>query len=132
MKKIILSIVVIAALIAGGYYLYITRPASAPSQDIQAASDTLNATATSTLYRISQSQSSAQFTINEMLYGKPKLVIGTTTQIAGDIEVSPAKMTIGTIKLNAKTLTTDNTSRNGAINHLILKTDSPANEFVVF
>lgn len=132
MKKTFLALIVII-IIVGGAFLYSVRPASAPTQDIQAVSDTLSATTSgSSLYRISQSESRAEFTVNEMLYGKPKLVVGTTTQIAGDITVAGNKVVIGTIKLNAKTLVTDSPQRNGALSRLILKAEDPANEFMVF
>ncbi len=131
MKNITIALVIIIVVAIGSFF-YVTRPVSAPTADIQSVSDTMASTSGSTLYRISQSESRVEFTVNELLYGKPKLVVGTTTQVAGDISVQGSKITMGAIKLNAKTLVTDSPQRNGAINRLILKTDAPANEFVVF
>lgn len=132
MKKTFLFVAIIIVIVIGAYF-YVTRPVSAPTVDISQVSDKLsNETASSSLYRISQTDSKAEFSINEILYGKPKLVIGTTSQIAGDIIISGNQITIGTIKLDAKTLVTDSSSRNGAINRLILKTDNADNEFIVF
>lgn len=126
---IVLAVIVIA--IAG--YVYVTRPVSGPSQDINDVSAKLPAgSATSSVYRISQDQSVVRFTIGELLNGKPKLVVGTTTQIAGDISIQGNDISLGTLTLNAKTLVTDSANRNGAIVRLILKSDKPENEFVTF
>ncbi|HEU0080885.1 MAG TPA: YceI family protein [Candidatus Paceibacterota bacterium] len=131
MKRIIMALLAVA-LVAGAALHYATRPAAAPTKDIQSVADTIAVQATSSVYRISQSASQARFEVSELLYGKPKLVVGTTTQIAGDIAVEGGKIVIGAIKLNARTLVTDSEKRNGAINHLILKTDDAANEFISF
>jgi polyisoprenoid-binding protein YceI len=84
---------------------------------------------------IVQETSKAEFSLNEVLSGVPTLVLGTTNQIAGDIILdpkAPANIQIGEIKVNARTLKTDNDQRNGAIGRLILKSEDPANEFIVF
>ncbi len=131
MKKTLISLIVII-LISVGFYMYATRPVSAPTQDIQAVSDTLTASSTATLYRVSQTSSKVEFNIHEILSGKPKLVVGTTNQVAGDITVTGSKIVFGAMKLDAKTLKTDSTSRDGALNHMILQTDTPENEYVTF
>lgn len=132
MKKII-SIIVVIVIIAIGAYLYVTRPVSAPSQDINDVSAKLPAgSEVQNAYRISQDESMVTFTMNELLNGKPKLVVGTTTQVAGDIAVKDGKIEFGTMTLNAKTLMTDNDRRNSAIVRLILKSDKPENEFITF
>ncbi len=132
MKKILWIIIAVIIILAAGF-MYFTRPASLPSQDINAVSTKLPAgSATSSVYRISQEKSLVRFTMNELLNNKPFLVVGTTTQIAGDIAVKDGKFEIGTLTLNAKTLVTDNSRRNGAIVRLILKAESPENEFITF
>jgi polyisoprenoid-binding protein YceI len=132
MKKIIwIIIAVIVVLVLG--FLYITRPVSAPTQDINTVSAKLPAgSAVSSVYRISQEKSLVRFTMNELLNNKPFLVVGTSTQIAGDIALKDGRFEIGTLTLNAKTLITDNSRRNGAIVRLILKSESPENEFITF
>lgn len=85
------------------------------------------------LFQIDPAQSSVRFTLNEMLAGSPKTVIGQTNQVAGQIEVNPADPSasrIGEIKVNARTLTTDNDFRNRAIKNSILQTDTY--EFITF
>jgi polyisoprenoid-binding protein YceI len=132
MKKIILAIIIIFV-VAVAAFLYIGRSVSAPTVDINQVSSKLPAgSATGTTYSISAEKSLVTFSISELLSGKPKLVIGTTTQIAGEIALADGRYEIGTIKINARTFVTDNKSRNGALNRLILKSEDPANEFIVF
>jgi len=132
MKKV-LSIVGLCIVAAVLVFLYVTRPASAPTKDINSVSAKLPAdSAVSDVYRISQTGSLVTFTMNETLNGKPFLVVGTTTQIGGDIEIKDTKLVLGELTLNAKTLETDNSRRNGAITRLILKSENPANEFITF
>jgi polyisoprenoid-binding protein YceI len=85
------------------------------------------------MFAIVQTESEARFTLGEILAGQPKIVIGVTDQIAGEIAVDPEKPTeaqIGTIRVNARTLVTDNEFRNRAIRNRILETD--AHEFITF
>ena len=132
MKRLLLVLIIIVVIIAAAFF-YVTRPVSAPTQDINAVSQKLQAgSATSSVYMISQKDSLVKFTMNEMLRGKPFLVVGTTTQIAGEIGVQNGKITLGALTLNAKTLVTDSSQRNGAIVRLILRSDKPENEFITF
>lgn len=115
-------------------FVYGTREPSAPSTPIDTASgqNELPAQEQQEVYRISQEKSTATFTIDEMLRGKPFTVIGTTNQIAGDIAVSAEALEVGTITINARTLKTDSTQRDGAIARLILQSEKPENEFITF
>ncbi|MFZ5917834.1 MAG: YceI family protein [Chloroflexota bacterium] len=86
-----------------------------------------------TIFEIVQAESEARFKIDEVLQGAPKTVIGITDQIAGEIAIhtgDPPLAQIGTILVNARTLTTDNEFRNRAIKNRILQTDTY--EFVTF
>lgn len=85
------------------------------------------------LFEIVQAESQARFFIDEVLRGNPVRVLGVTDQVAGQLAVDPADPTaaqVGTILVNARTLTTDNESRNRAIKNTILRTD--AFEFITF
>lgn len=132
MKKIISLVVILLVFI--GLYFYNTRPVAAPTQDIQTVSAKLPAGSTvSNVYRIQQTDSKVEFSINELLYGKPKLVIGTTNQVAGDISLSKdSQINIGELKISASTFVTDSTQRNGALARLILHADKPENEYIIF
>ncbi len=84
-------------------------------------------------FQIVQAESEARFTMDELLKGSPKTVVGVTDQVAGEILVdfvNPADAQVGTITINARTLTTDSDFRNKAIKNKILETD--AFEFITF
>jgi polyisoprenoid-binding protein YceI len=132
MKKVLL-VLLLLALIAIGAYAYVTSPVNAPTEDVQTVTDTLRPLDPSQtqVYRISEG-SLVEFQMNELLYGKPKLVIGTTTEIAGDIGITTNHIQLGEFKLDARTLITDSAQRNGAINRLILKTGTAGNEYITF
>jgi polyisoprenoid-binding protein YceI len=85
------------------------------------------------LFQIVQSESEARFSIDEVLRGNPKTVIGVTDQVAGEILFDPADLSsvqIGTILVNARTLATDDDRRNRAIGNQILDTGNF--EFITF
>ncbi len=121
------------AVVGYAAYAYAVRPVTPPTQDINEVSPKLPAgSATSTVYKISQEKSLVTFEMNELLNNKPKLVVGTTTQIAGNIAFTDGKIEFGGLAINAKTFTTDNENRNRAIVNLILKSNKPENEFITF
>jgi polyisoprenoid-binding protein YceI len=85
------------------------------------------------IYQLVQQDSEARFIIDEVLNGAPKTVIGITDQVSGEIAFDwnePASVQVGTILVNARTLTTDNDFRNRAIKNQILVTDTF--EFITF
>ena len=113
-------------------YAYL-KPADAASGPIQATPVAQVAGSGNTVYTIDQASSQATFTINEVLNGSPKTVVGTTNQVAGQIAAnlkSPKAAQVGTIQINARTLTTDSDQRNNAIKNQILKTNQF--EFITF
>ncbi len=139
--KIILILAIIAA--GGiGAYVYVTRPAPEPTSDIvaeeiiptQKNDSTTDQTVRTINIGIISAESSAEFRLNELLRGTKTVVIGKTNTLTGDIGVtfSPAHITLGTIKINARTLKTDDEKRNGAIARMILHSDKAENEFITF
>lgn len=83
-------------------------------------------TQTSTVYQIQSSGSQASFSIDEVLRGSPKTVVGSTDQVSGQIafDVSdPSNAQVGTILIDARSLTTDDSSRNRVLGNQILSTD---------
>lgn len=134
-KKIILSIVILAA-IGIGIFLYATRPTSQPSRDVGEVVEGLplsNDTGrTEAVYRISREKSRVEFRINEILNDKPATAIGVTRDVAGDIAVSGDGITFGSIAVSARTWKTDNERRDAAIARFILKSEDPVNEFMRF
>lgn len=86
-----------------------------------------------TTFELVQGQSQARFLIDEILSGNPFTVVGTASQVAGQILIDPANPAatqIGPITVNARTFATDNGSRNRAIQNAILQTG--AFEFITF
>jgi polyisoprenoid-binding protein YceI len=91
------------------------------------------ATAASTIFEIIQAGSEARFLIDEVLRGEPTTVVGSTDQVAGQFAVNPNDLSttqVGTIQVNARTLTTNNRLRNRAIKNQVLLTN--VYEFVTF
>lgn len=121
-------------------------PAETPNQPAAAQAPAEPATAQATptpepasastrpvIFEIIPAQSQARFLIDEVLRGRPVRVVGATDQVAGQIAVdqnNPAASQVGLIRVNARTLTTDNEFRNRAIKNQILNTN--AYEFVTF
>lgn len=118
--------------------MYFLRPLEAPSEDISKAtqSDQLNSESSDqTTYRISQEESKVEFRIDEILREKPFTAVGTSNQIAGDFVIKNTGaplVTIGTIKVDARTFKTDSENRDTAINRFIVKTETAGNEYITF
>ena len=130
-------LIVGAALGAGTYNLVKpTAAASAPITAVPLATDSValatssdasdGQTATPALYEIQPADSQASFTIDEVLRGSPKTVVGRTDQVSGQIAFDssdPSSSQVGTILIDARTLATDDSSRNRVLNNQILSTD---------
>lgn len=87
------------------------------------------------LFRIIPAESRVRFEIDENLRGSPNRVVGTTDQVAGDLIVdlgSPPDSEVGTIRINVRTLRTDDSRRDRAIRSRVLQSSQDAYEFVEF
>ncbi len=87
------------------------------------------------LFRLVQAESRVRFEIDEILRGEPFRVVGITDQVAGDLIVdfaSPQDSQLGTLRINARTLQTDDGRRDRAIRSRILQSAEDAYEFVEF
>lgn len=142
MNKLIVSVIVLA-LMGFAAFSYFTRPVAAPSEVTDTASstdvaigitDTASSTGNVKNYSIA-SGSVVEFNIFEVLNGKDFTVIGTTSAVTGTIAYNPEepeKTVIGPIKINARTLKTESSRRDGVIARAILKSETAENEFIVF
>jgi polyisoprenoid-binding protein YceI len=77
--------------------------------------------------------STATFTLDEELRGRPTTVVGVSSIVLGQVELDLGNLTesrIGEILVNARDFTTDSSNRNRAINGPIL--DTGVYEFVSF
>ncbi|NNJ12026.1 YceI family protein [Chloroflexales bacterium ZM16-3] len=102
-------------------------PTEAPAAGPTEASAAAPAEATLTKFQIVQADSKASFTLDEVLKGEPKTVVGTTDQVAGELAVNPSDLSsaqVGVITVNARTFATDSSMRDRAIKNFILNTDS--------
>jgi polyisoprenoid-binding protein YceI len=105
----------------------------APATDAQTAESAAAVSPATIVAQIVSDESEARFIIDEVLNDAPKTVIGTTSQVAGELAVDssdPANSQVGIIQVNARTLTTDSEFRNRAIKNQILQTDQY--EFITF
>ena len=85
------------------------------------------------IYTISQADSEVRFELDEDLRGQRITVVGITDQVAGEIGVDPNDLSsaqVGVMRINARTLMTDNSFRNRAIQNEILRTGEF--EFITF
>lgn len=82
-------------------------------------------TAGAVIFSIDSSASRVRFELDEELRGQPTTVVGETDQVAGEMALDFADLStaqVGVIQINARTLVTDNSFRNRAINNEILDT----------
>jgi len=127
MKKIFISIIIIVILVVLAI-VYMGSTPKASELPITPVED--NSTGTQIL--LTPENTRVMFEIDEVLRGEPKRVVGSTNQVAGVVTLENNQLLISQIKVNARTLTTDTSSRDTAINRLILKTDASENEFITF
>jgi len=98
-----------------------------------AAAETTTSGGDTAVYEIDPTRSEARFTINEVLQGAPKTVVGVSQNLGGQISLdlnNPAAAQIGEILINARDFATDNNFRNNAIANEILLTNE--HEFITF
>lgn len=129
--------VVVIIVLAIGAFWYVSRPLPAPSTNTTATATTTGPMAElgETAYALVAEKSEAKYEIDETLNGSPKHVVGTTTNVSGDLFVNmsePAKSRLGTITINARTLKTDSDKRDNTVGRVILKSADEANEFITF
>lgn len=87
------------------------------------------------LFHIQPEESEVRFVIDEVLLGSPKTVIGTTQEVAGDLLIdweNPSNSRLGAVRVNLRTIATDNEFRNRAIRGQILHSDDDNYEFAEF
>ena len=136
--RIAIGVAAVVAILSIGAFFYLTRGVAAPSvaiQDSVAQLDTADTSANQVVYRISQTDSQVEYNIAEVLNGADKTVVGTTTQVAGDILIDltdPTQSQIGDISIDARTFATDDTRRDNSVARFILQSESDANEFITF
>jgi polyisoprenoid-binding protein YceI len=107
-------------------------PAEEPTTTAEPAAEPA-AAAAPVLFEVVQAESEARFIIDEVLRGAPVTVVGVTDQVAAQVAIDPANpgaTQLGEVRVNARTLATDNEFRNRALRNQILDTNTY--EFVTF
>jgi polyisoprenoid-binding protein YceI len=130
---VIVSIVVL--LIAGAAYVWFSGGSGAASTPVTAPELQRQPGDPRLMFHIVPEESDVRIFINEVLLGEPKTVVGATNQVAGNLLVdfeNPASAQVGLIRVNVRTLETDNEIRNRALRGQILEADEPEFEFAEF
>lgn len=149
LRWILASLVVIIG--GGAFYLYFAGGSGEPSTEL--TTPTLVAASSSTAdeagddpsttsgaaagaFVIDPSQSVASFEIDEVLRGSPKRVVGTTSEVAGQVLVDPRDLStvqFSQIMVNARTFETDSGNRDRAIRGpVILNSANDEFELITF
>ncbi|MFN8373857.1 MAG: YceI family protein [Anaerolineae bacterium] len=133
------ALIAIIAVVSVAAFLYLTREVAAPSIDVQDSVEQIEATddgsGNAVVFRISQEESQVEYNIYELLNGNDKTVVGTTTQVAGDILLNLSDLSqtqVGEISINARTFQTDEDRRDNSVARFILQSENDANEFITF
>jgi polyisoprenoid-binding protein YceI len=117
----------------GGVAMTVAGPAPAASAPIASVALESTTPQAATVYEIDPTASEVRFVIDEVLRGEPFTVVGSTDQVAGQIALDASDTSaveVGTILVNARTLETDDSSRNRAIQNFILNTGT--HEYISF
>lgn len=109
------------------------EPAPAATESVADAETVAPAGGQLVVVQIMQSDSQVRFELDEDLRGQRITVVGTTSQVAGEIAFNLSDLSqtqVGILQINARTLQTDNDFRNRAIQNQIL--DTGPYEFITF
>lgn len=140
----VVLLVVVLAIGAGLAYIYLSGGSGEPSTDLTTPeiNTTTSAGATETSldgpapFVIVPEESLASFQLSEVLFGEDKAVVGTTSEVAGQVlfdPVDPAAAQFSEILINARTLETDRPNRDRAMRSaVVLNSGSDEHEFISF
>lgn len=131
----IIAVVLVGALVMGAAYIWFSGGSGQPSATTAAPALLLQPGDTRTLFHIQSEESEVRFVIDETLLGNPKTVVGSTDEVAGDLLVdfqNPANSQLGALRINVRTLETDNEFRTRALRGQILQAERAEFEFAEF
>src|SRR5262249_32346519 len=133
--KIGLAGLVVAGVLAIVVFAYIWFSGGSAEPGHAITVPDLKVSATGKLFRIDPTGSEARFITHETLLGQAKTVVGSTREVAGQIMVDFARPSITQlrpIRINARTVATDNEVRNRALRGQILRSNQDEFEFISF
>lgn len=132
---VIIGLIAVVMVVVGVGYIWFSGGSGQASGSTSAPSLVLQPGDSRSLFEIAPGDAEARFIIDETLLGNPKTVVGATDEVAGEMLVDfndPANSTVGTIRINVRTLETDNELRNRAIRSQIFQADLPEFEYAEF
>ena len=130
---IILGVILLVAVAAFGVWWF-SAGTGEPTTPLTSG-EVEPANADTVVFSIVSDESVVRFIIDEELRGAPTTVIGATDQVAGSMAVSfdnPIATEMGEVRINARTLQTDNEFRNRALRGQILQSAQDEFEFITF
>ena len=133
--RIVLGLAIVGALAAGGFLMYISVRGGSGEASQEISAPELVAESEGIIFNIVPEESEVRFELDEVLRGQPTTVVGRTNQVAGQLLVNfdnPAATEVGTIRINVRTLVTDQEFRNRAIRGEILLSARDEFEFGEF
>ena len=138
--RLIWLVGLVAVAIAGWLaYVWFSGGSGEPSAEVTAPAVATDPAAVEAggqiVFEIDKTSSEVRFEIDETLRGSPFRVVGTTSEVAGQILVDfddPPASEVGEIVINVRTLNTDDSLRDRAIRGRILGANEPDNEFARF
>jgi polyisoprenoid-binding protein YceI len=101
----------------------VTYSAPAAGLELQGIAAASGSAVEGTVYTIDPTSSQASFSVDELLFGRPNTVVGTTSNVSGQILVNPVDtqtLQVSTIQIDAGSLATDSRQRDGQINRFVL------------
>lgn len=129
------ALLVIIGVVAYAVWVYGGNAAKTGATATATLAPTLTPAAGQTVFTLAQPATTATFSTHEVLFGSPKTVVGSTSQVTGQILIDPndpAKSQVGKITVDLSTLKTDNDMRNNTLQGRILETGDPANQYATF
>jgi polyisoprenoid-binding protein YceI len=132
---VVAAVAVVAVVALGAAYLWFSGGSGQPSSAVTAPSLVLEPGDTRTMFHIDTEGSTARFIIHETLLGQPNPVVGETDQVAGEMLVdfdNPANSQLGAVRINIRTLKTDDEIRNRVIRGQVLQSERDEYEFAEF
>ena len=87
------------------------------------------------LYRIDPALSKVRFKVGEVLDSEEQVVIGETNEVTGDVAIDfadPIASRLGVVRINVRSLKTDDAKRDRAIRSFILESGQDRYEFAEF
>ncbi len=133
--RVILALVALVVVVGAAAVIFIVATGGSGEASTEITSESVSAANSATIFAIVADDSEVRFVLDEDLRGVRTTVTGVTNQVAGEIAVdfsAPQNSEVGPIRINVRTLATDNDFRNRAIRGQILRSSQDEFEFAEF